>query len=98
MECAQLFVAAKEGDIATIEILIFAKYIDVNSRTLGWFDGDTSQVIIISIIMYIKGALYHPCMASRLFSNLIFLAIDGAVIANLFYLGKLFVLFTLIQT
>ena len=33
MECDQLFLAAKEGNIATIETLIYAKYIDVNCRT-----------------------------------------------------------------
>ena len=33
MERDQLFLAAKEGDIATIETLIYVKYIDVNSKT-----------------------------------------------------------------
>ena len=33
MERDQLCLAAKEGDIATIETLIYVKYIDVNSRT-----------------------------------------------------------------
>ena len=32
MERNQLFLAAKEGDNATIETLIYVKYIDVNSR------------------------------------------------------------------
>ena len=33
MECDKLLLAAKVGDIATIETLIYTKYIDVNSRT-----------------------------------------------------------------
>ena len=45
MECDQLFLAAKEGDIATIETLVYAKYIDVNCRT-PWEEGYKSQVII----------------------------------------------------
>ena len=44
MECDQLLLAAKEGDIAIIETLIYAKYIDVN-WTL-WRESDISQVII----------------------------------------------------
>ena len=45
MECDQLLLAAKEGDIATIEMLIYVKYIDVNCKTL-WWESDISQVII----------------------------------------------------
>ena len=46
MECDQLFLAAKEGDIATIETLIYTKYIDVNSGTPWQLEGDRSQVTI----------------------------------------------------
>ena len=45
MECDQLFLAAKEGDIPTIETLIYAKYIDVNCRT-PHEESDILQVII----------------------------------------------------
>ena len=45
MERDQLLLAAKEGDIATVETLIYAKYIDVNCRT-PWGEGYISQVII----------------------------------------------------
>ena len=40
MEHNQLFLAAKEGDIATIETLICVKYIDINSRTPEKFFND----------------------------------------------------------
>ena len=43
MECDQLFLAAKEGDTATIETLIYVKYIDVNSWT-PWSEGDIFQI------------------------------------------------------
>ena len=44
MEYNQLFLAAKEGDIPTIEMLIYAKYIDVNRRQVGY---------ILQVIIYL---------------------------------------------
>ena len=41
MQRDQLFLAAKEGDVATIETLIYTKYVDVNIRT-PWFESDLS--------------------------------------------------------
>ena len=46
MERDQLLLAAKKGDIATIEMLIHAKYVDVNSRTPCLLDDDPLQVTI----------------------------------------------------
>ena len=53
MECDQLFLAAKEGDIATIETLICVKYIDVNSRTPGKFFNDDVCITVYHIAMYV---------------------------------------------
>ena len=55
MECDQLFLAAKEGDIATIETLIYVKYIDVNSRTplLLFSDNDDVRITGYHIAMYV---------------------------------------------
>ena len=54
MERDQLFLAAKEGNIATIETLIYVKYIDVNSRT-PWTSYKDNDVCIIGyhIAMYV---------------------------------------------
>ena len=51
MECDQLFVAAKEGNIATMETLIYAKYADVNCRTpYAWEKRYILQVIIYHMV------------------------------------------------
>ena len=67
MECDQLFLTAKEGDIATIETLIYAKYIDFNSRT-PWkrFNDDvrtTGYHIAMYVCIIITWWLFmHVCM------------------------------------
>ena len=55
MECDQLFLAAKEGDIATIETLIYVKYIDVNSGTPFSLLSDNDDVCITGyhLAMYV---------------------------------------------
>ena len=55
MERDQLFLAAKEGDIATIETLVYVKYIDVNSRKPRTIFNDADDVRITGyhIAMYV---------------------------------------------
>ena len=50
MERDQLLLAAKERDIATIEMLIHAKYVDVNSRTPLVLVGD--DIFQVTIYVY----------------------------------------------
>ena len=49
MECDQLYLAAKEGNVATMETLIYDKYVDVNSRTP--FEDDH----ILQVCIYVTG-------------------------------------------
>ena len=49
MECDRLLLAAKEGDLATIETLINAKHIDVNIKKPLDVEDEISQVIIIFV-------------------------------------------------
>ena len=53
MEYDQLFLAAKEGDIATKETLIYVKYIDVNSRTPWNLFNDDVRITGYHIAMYV---------------------------------------------
>ena len=53
MDCDQLFLAAKEGDIAIIETLIYAKYIDVNSKTPWNLFNDDVRITGYHIAMYV---------------------------------------------
>ena len=53
MAVHRLFLAAKEGDIATIETLIYVKYIDVNSRTLLNVSNDDVHITGYHVAMYV---------------------------------------------
>ena len=57
MERDQLFLAAKEEDIATIETLIYVKYIDVNSRTGNVCMYSNHMVVIYACTCKISMAL-----------------------------------------
>ena len=65
MERDQLFLAAKKGDIVTIETLINAKYIDVNIKTprgSDWYQVTISIVqclLIMCIYVYIVLSNYY---------------------------------------
>ena len=66
MECVQLFLAAKEGDIATIETLIYVKYIDVNSRT-PWciYDDDDVRITGYHTAMYSVCIYLYICIVIK---------------------------------
>ena len=63
MECDQLFLAAKEGNIATMEILIYDKYVDVNSRT-QFEDDCMSQVCTCMYSNYMVAIYVHAYESS----------------------------------
>ena len=63
MECEQLFLAAKEGNVATMETLLYDKYVDVNSQKL-YEEGHyiITQVAMCVCVVIIWWLFIYMCM------------------------------------